>query len=115
MTMTPGQQSAKGHQLKVENAGRYRQAAHVFDLPEGGIAYIDAGWTDPLFSGHACHILRGTVDQVIDEPATWLLINADGGDHVIEVLPDAPEGDRELARRVLERDLDMALPDIPIE
>jgi hypothetical protein len=105
--MTPGQASAQGNILLINHpAGGWRKAAHVFDLADGGIAYIDQGWTDPLFSGHACHILPGTVSETPGYPG-WFLV----GEHdiSIETGPGEPDGDREFAREILERDLDMTL------
>jgi hypothetical protein len=63
--MTPGQTSAQGTVLLVEHRSStiMRMAAHVFDLPQGGIAYLDLGWSDPLFSGHADHILTGALND----------------------------------------------------
>ena len=52
--MTPGQASERGQILTIDHPeGGKRYAAHVFDLPDGGIAWAEAGWTEPFFSGHA--------------------------------------------------------------
>lgn len=77
--------------------------AHTFDLAQGGVAWVDSGWTDPLASSHVCHYLEGSVMRA---GSGWLLSTREGDRVVVEtnvrVLP--LEGDRDMARRGIQRD-----------
>jgi hypothetical protein len=92
--MTPGQASERGQILTIDHPeGGKRYAAHVFDLPGGGIAWAEAGWTEPLFSGHAFHVLEGRVGSMERYPG-WMLITADERDVAIDIADGRPDGDR---------------------
>lgn len=107
--MTPGQTSEQGQLLEIDHPyGGRRPAAHVFDLPGGGIAWADHGWSMPQFSGHAFHVLPGEVFVVKPYPG-WLLISPTLGDISIELIPGEPDGDRALAKRQIEADLEITL------
>ena len=100
--MTPGETSARGTILRIDHPiGGKRYAAHVFDLPGGGIAWADSGWSTPGFAGHPFHVEAGEVSTVIGLPG-WLLVSTEG-DIPIEPAPGEPDGDRELARQMIER------------
>jgi hypothetical protein len=103
--MTPGQASEQGHLLTIDHPeGGKRYAAHVFDLPGGGIAWAEAGWTEPFFSGHAFHLLEGRVESMDPYPG-WMLITADERDVAIDIAGGRPDGDRAEARTGIFADL----------
>lgn len=84
---------------------------HVFDLVDGGIAWVDSGWTDPLASSHVCHYLDGIVTAT---DTGWLLLTPDRIEVPIHV--DSrdvyPEGNRESAREGIQLEFDrLALED----
>lgn len=102
---TPGHASAAGALLEIDHpAGGLRYMVHVFDLEEGGIAWMDSGWTDPLASGHVCHVMRG---KVIPRQGGWHIQS--GGDGLVPVRisrrESRPEGDRSVAHENLQRAL----------
>jgi hypothetical protein len=104
--MTPGQASAKGAILIIDHpAGGLRYMAHTFDVMDGGIAWVDSGWTDPLASGHVCHYLQGTVT---DKETGWVLLTLEGEEATMQISSrDLPvEGERDIARRDIQRDFD---------
>ena len=109
--MTPGEASKAGHILSIDHPhGGRRYAAHVFDLPSGGIAWAEAGWSSMNFDGHAWHMLHGEIGDPIPEWG-WLLITQDGYDVAIDIadVDEAPDGERERARAGITRDLGVTL------
>jgi hypothetical protein len=107
--MTPGQASEKGKVLIIEHPEGWRSIApHVFDLPGGGIAFIDDGWTDPLLTSHPVHIIE---DTFFEFSMGWGATRSDGEDIFIEEHTDAPrqEGSRDRAREELLRVFDISL------
>ncbi|MBK6511099.1 MAG: hypothetical protein IPG06_17790 [Haliea sp.] len=83
-------------------AGGLRYMVHTFDLEDGGVAWVDSGWTDPLASSHVCHYLQGSV---ITTERGWLLSTPEGEE--VPIHPDARElpleGDRDIARQDIQR------------
>jgi hypothetical protein len=103
--MTPGEASAKGAVLIIEHPDGWRSVApHVFDLPGGGIVFIDDGWTDPLNASHAAHVLEASFSPF---SLGWGATDAEGRDIFIEEHADKPaqEGTRDVAKRDIERSL----------
>ncbi|MEM0953311.1 MAG: hypothetical protein AAGI24_04145 [Pseudomonadota bacterium] len=105
--MTPGEYSAEGNTLAIALPdGGVRYAAHVFDLPGGGIAWADHGWT-AADTGHPHHMLAGRVSSVGTE---WLLEAEDGEVALWAADPaDAPDGDRAAALQELNRELGLRI------
>lgn len=104
---TPGQASAAGTLLEIDHPhGGLRYMTHVFDLSHGGIAWVDSGWTDPLASGHACHVIEG---PVAPHGNGWQAHSKEG--HLIALRParrdGKPDGDREKARQALQQSFDL--------
>lgn len=105
---TPGQASAAGALLEIDHPyGGLRYMAHVFDLAHGGIAWVDSGWSDPLASGHVCHVINGPVAPHEDG---WQVCSEEG-----RLIPlrtaqrdGEPDGDRERARQALQQSFDLA-------
>ena len=103
--MTPGQASEKGQILTIDHPeGGKRYAAQVFDLPGGGIAWAEAGWTEPFFSGHAFQVLEGRVGSMEPYPG-WLLITTAEQDVGIDIVEGRLDGDRAEARTGIAADL----------
>ena len=101
--MTPGEASEQGAVLIIDHPeGGRRVAAHVFDI-EGGIAFLDSGWTDPLASSHVVHMVEAEFSEF---EMGWGGTRANGEDVFIERYPGSPpqEGDREAARRAFADD-----------
>ena len=108
--MTPGQASAKGKILIIDHPdGGRRVAAHVFDMPGGGVVFMDSGWTDPLGASHPGHLVAA---EFMPFDQGWGAIDAEGRDVFIELYPGSPaeEGDRNQARAILESDLQIKIP-----
>ena len=98
--MTPGNASEQGAVLIIEHPeGGRRVAAHVFDI-EGGIAFLDSGWTDPLVTSHVLHLVEADFSEF---ELGWGATRADGEDIFIERHPGKPpqEGSRDAARRAI--------------
>ena len=107
--MTPGQASERGQILTIDHPeGGKRYAAHVFDLPGGGIAWAEAGWTEPFFSGHAFHVLEGRVGSMEPYPG-WMLITTEAQDVSIDIAKGLPDGDRGEALAGISADLGIVL------
>lgn len=105
--MTPGQASAEGALLEIDHpAGGLRYMVHVFDLEDGGIAWVDSGWTDPLASGHVCHFIQG---RVAARQEGWCLHSNEDGEMTLRPSnrESRPEGDREVAREDLQREFNL--------
>lgn len=100
--MTPGESSKAGNVLVIDHPeGGRRIAAHVFDTPGGGIAWVDSGWTDPDNASHTVH----TIDAEFAEFSMgWGGTRPDGEDVFIEVYQGKvdQEGSRERARDYLQ-------------
>lgn len=105
--MTPGQASAAGALITIHGG----IAAHVFDLPDGGTAFIDHGWADGYpGGGQPCHRLPGEFEPF--EDYAWIAPDTEYGD-IILLRYDGPgkaDGTRAEAKRVLEAGLDITIP-----
>jgi len=107
--MTPGEASAQGTTLAILHpVGGRRVAAHAFDLAEGGVAWIDSGWTRND-TGHTAHLLEGEIDEIPGEG--WLLTTDDDEIAIVphDEQPTDPEGDRAAAREAIERSLGVTI------
>ena len=102
--MTPGEASAQGATLVIHHpAGGDRVAAHTFDLEQGGIGWLDSGYTTED-SSHAAHLAIGKVVEVsknqwrIERPGSE---DVEVGLHTEQ--PEVLEGPREGAQRDIDR------------
>ena len=106
--MTLGEASAIGTLLEIDHpSGGLRYMVHVFDLGDGGIAWVDSGWTDPLASGHVCHFIPGTVTP---SQSGWCLHSDNDGKIELRVSSreSSPEGDRAQARKDLQQEFHLS-------
>lgn len=104
--MTPSEYSANGNALLIDHPiGGRRAAAHVFDLPDGGVAWADSGWSDLAHPGRPFHVQRCNLKY----SSRWgWLDDIDDGELMISPLDCEPDGDREIARRQIEYVLGIA-------
>jgi len=116
---TPGQASKDGLALRIVHPiGGYIEPAHVFDLADGGIAFVDRAWNDPYpGGGQPLHVIRPAtfVWQDWASDPTWVALDAPEGEVQIQTntegLPLDPvyDGTRDGARETLEALLDIKL------
>ena len=109
---TPGQVSKEGQLLLITHpiAGHIGPA-HVFDLTDGGIAWVDRAWNDPYpGGGQPLHAIQPATFEWQDwaSSPTWVANDAPEGEVIIRIndegLPLDPvyDGTRDGARKVLE-------------
>lgn len=101
--MTPGEASEQGATLVIHHPiGGERVAARTVDLEEGGIGWMDSGYTTED-SGHAAHVAIGKVVEVAKNK--WHVETADGevGVELFKYQPEVLEGTLEGARKTINR------------
>lgn len=80
--------------------------AQVFDICDGGAAFLDSGWTDPLCTCHMGHVVPGSFHRFDD---SWGATLPEGDCFFLERPELKPEGDRDLARWMIEEEFGIEL------
>lgn len=105
--MSPGEASANGVVLEILHpVGGKRVCAQVFDVRGGGTAFLDSGWTNPLCTNHVVHMISGSFGRT---GISWRTTLPEGDCFFRERTGLRPEGDRDLARKVLEEEFAIEL------